>query len=58
MENDYDSSVEQGAVGQDLRRLQEHLGEFDTALGKLGEKISEAEQKSKYVLREVVPMAG
>ena len=56
MWSDGDSPPEQGAVAEHLRRLQEHLAEIDGALGQLGEQISEAEQKSKYVIREVVPV--
>jgi hypothetical protein len=56
MWSDADSPAEQGAVAEHLRRFQEHLAEIDGALGQLGEQISEAEQKSKYVIREVVPV--
>ena len=57
MWTDGDSPPEQGAAAERLRRLQERLAEIDGALGQLGEKISEAQQKSKYVLGEVVPVA-
>ena len=56
MWSDSDSPVEQGATAEHLRRFQEHLAEIDGALGRLGEQISEAEQKSKYVVREIVPV--
>jgi len=56
MWSDADSPPEHGAVAEHLRRLQEHLAEIDGALGQLGEKISEAEQKSKCVIPEVVPV--
>ena len=54
MWSDADSPPEHGAVAEHLRRLQEHLAEIDGALGQLGEKIREAEQKSKYVVPEIV----
>jgi hypothetical protein len=56
MWSDAVSPAEQGAVAEDLRRFQQHLAEIDGALGRLGEQISEAEQKCKYVIREVVPV--
>ena len=56
MWSDSDSHVEQGTVAEHLRRLREHLAEIDGALGRLGEQISEAQQKSKYVVREIVPV--
>ena len=56
MWSDGDSPTEQGAVAEHLRRFQEHLAEIDGALGQLGEQISEAEQKSKYVVPEIVPV--
>ena len=51
-----DSSPEQGAAAGRLRHLQEHLVKIDGALGQLGQKINEAEQKSKYVIPEIVPV--
>ena len=56
MRSDADSPPEHGAVAERLRRLQEYLAEIDGALGRLGEKISEAEQKSKCVIPEIVPV--
>ena len=56
MWSDADSPPEQGAVAEHLRRLQAHLAEIDGAFVQLGEKIREAEQKSKYVIPEIVPV--
>ena len=56
MWSDADSPPEHGAVAEDLRRLQQRLAEIDGDLGQLGEKIREAEQKSKYVIPEIVPV--
>ena len=55
MRSDADSPPEHGAA-EHLRLLQGRLAEIDGALGQLGEKISEAEQKSKYVIPEIVPV--
>jgi len=51
-----DSSPEQGAAAERLRRLQQHLAEIDGSLGQLSQQIGEAEQKSKYVIPEIVPV--
>ena len=56
MWSDVDSPPEQGAVAEGLRRLQQRLAEIDGDFGQLGEKIREAEQKSKYVIPEIVPV--
>jgi len=56
MWTDGESPPEQGAAAGRLRRLQEHLTEIDGALGQLGKQIGEAEQKSQYVIPEIVPV--
>lgn len=56
MWSDADSPAEQGAVAEHIRRFEQRLAEADAALSQLGEQISGAEQKSKYVIREVVPV--
>jgi prefoldin subunit 5 len=56
MDTDADGLLEYGSVAEHIKRLEQHLAELDGALGQLGEKIREAEQKSKYVIREVAPM--
>ena len=55
MDTDTDGLLEHGSVAEHLKRLDQHLAEIDGALGQLGEKIREVEQKSKYVIREVAP---
>ena len=56
MWSDGDSPPEQGAAAGRLRRLQEQLAEIDGALGQLGAQIGAAEEKSKYVIPEIVPV--
>ena len=56
MGSDADSPAEQGAVAEHLRHLQQSVAEIDAAIGQLDETISEAEQRSKYIIREVVPV--
>jgi hypothetical protein len=56
MGSDADSATDQGAVAEHLRHLQQSVAEIDAAIGQLDEKISEAEQRSKYIIREVVPV--
>jgi hypothetical protein len=55
MGTEVDGLPEGCGVAEHLRRFEQRLGEIDGALGQLDEKIREAEQKSRYVIRQVAP---
>ena len=53
MSTDSDGLPERGSIAEYVKRFEQPLAEIDGALGQLGEEIRVAEQKSKYVIREV-----
>jgi hypothetical protein len=55
METDANGAPQPRSVAEYFRRFEQQLAEADAAIGQLGEKIRQAEQKSKYVIHEVVP---
>ena len=55
MSSDTRGLPEHDGVEEHLKRFeQQRLAEIDGALGQLDERIREAEQKSKYVIHQVV----
>jgi hypothetical protein len=52
MSTDGESKSQPKEAEEDLKRVQEHLGEEDKQLEQLEEHIHEAEKKSKKVIRE------
>jgi hypothetical protein len=47
---------ESGEIAEQFKRFGQRLVEIDADLGRLDEKIREAERKSEYVIRKVAPM--
>jgi len=51
-----DGLPQNGSITERLKRLEQQIAEDDAALVRLGEKIREADRRSKGVFPDVVPV--